>query len=418
MNAEPAAAPGVTEATTSAADDQQIQAAAQSKSAVSPHDPADDATLEQMMQEEGEGTPPELIKEYLTHDPESDRTHAPQRAEARRGEPGPAGKEKAGGEGEESGAQDDKGKSQKPQALDPADEDGELLLDDQQAADPTVQKLVARIHKLTAQRAEARNLARQKTEDGKTQKPEERNQRMVDPRDPLAGVTSLDELQAVVDRYEDLLDFAERHPNGAEEIKLGDQTVDYTPEEIANMRADALRVMRRAEKLQEPIRQVQELRTERQQAAETRYPEMFQSGTTENQMYEKFRQVMPDMFQRLADPELTIARYIRGLKAELAEKGPAGDQKSEVTGLANGNGKKINPVVEQLLRKQPNIAPSVPQVRTPAPPATNWADLEKQLAEAELAATQDGGSEESIARVMSLESQLQKASSGRVAAPA
>ena len=242
---------------------------------------------------------------------------------------------------------------------------------------------LGRIHKLTAQKS-AEKAARETAERIATEQNQlarqlheqlqNAGQRRATPTaaDPLADVMTPQDLQSAVNDYEELLEFAELHPDGATDLVVGKDADgnpvkrDYSVQEIAAMKAKAGRILRqevprKAGWLQEQL--------QHEQYAKVTLPEMFKEGTPEYMARLQLRQNVPELFSRLPGADQwvgwgLIGREIIASGVPLAEVRAAVAQLAKAKGgpaAAGANGRaKVDPKVAPFLRKHEPLAPGMP----------------------------------------------------------
>jgi len=151
---------------------------------------------------------------------------------------------------------------------------------------------------------------------------------------PLSDITDLGQLQYVKQINEQLEEFCDKHPNGAEDVVMGydpqgkEILKDFTAEQIGERKAFAKRVLRQVPERAAYLVGV----AQSAQAAAQLYPEMFQQGTAMNQAAMGILQQHPEIRH---DPgfHLAIGDYLMGLTYRLQamaaaqngqRKGPGG----------------------------------------------------------------------------------------------
>jgi hypothetical protein len=179
------------------------------------------------------------------------------------------------------------------------------------------------------------------------------------PEEPLRDVTDFGQLQYVKTINENLEDFCEANPDGADNVVIGrdekgqEISRDYTAEEIRAMKVHA-RAQLRAVPVREAYLQALQANF---QAAQQVYPEMFQEGTPENRAAIQILMQRPDL-KKDPDFHLAIGHYIEGYKSFLAKQ-------AKRNGQAQG-GKQLRPGAQAILN-QPELrkAPAVARRATP-----------------------------------------------------
>lgn len=338
MNAEPAAAAGVT-----AGNESQIETAAGETPAATPTPTATEIASSDRLKAilEDEGLPPEEVEEVTkgphakkTETPESDR--APEGA--RGGKAAEGEEEKAGGRKSEVGSQ-------------PKDKDEEEAITPEQAK--SAPWAMPRINKITAQREAARTEAKQLREQlAKATRPTVAATK----ESPLADVNSPEEMQAAIWEYENLLEWAELNPDGLTEVPIGKDaegkviTRDYSAQEMATIRAKTGRILR-----EHVPQRLQLLRQQWQheQIVREKMPAMFEKGTEENRFLESGMAEDP----RNSPGFHNFVRWAwMGRQADIeASKAEGGGR--------NADEKVTDPKVAPFLRKHPPLAPGVPEAR-------------------------------------------------------
>lgn len=219
------------------------------------------------------------------------------------------------------------------------------------------EEALGRIHKLARQKREAREEAA-----GLREQLQNATQVRLAPskENPLSDVVTWKDLADTETAYENLLEWCDKNPDGVSDVAEidpatmkpkvdanGDQvTRDYSRAEIIEMRATSSRILRK----DIPMRaQYIEVRSKNDKAARELYPDMFKEGTDDHKAFVATRRILPGI-ETLLDPDLTVARYLTGLKAELAAKGK--------------NGKTVSEELAPFLKKRAKSAPPAVTTRT------------------------------------------------------
>jgi hypothetical protein len=175
-------------------------------------------------------------------------------------------------------------------------------------------------------------------------------------KDPLADVMNFPALQQVKTLNENLEDFCDRNPDGADNVLTGydpqgnEVRRDYSVEEIRDMKAFAKQQLR-----QVPVRAVYlEDLVQKNAIAQELYPEMYERGTQEAQLAEVILQAIPEI-QRRSDFPLWLGAAIDGFK------GQGSRVNSE---RQSANGKPLSPEAQAIfnqpkLRAAPGVAKRV-----------------------------------------------------------
>lgn len=291
--------------------------------------------------------------------------------------------------------------AQKPQPESKVAEDDEPEITDEQKAE-LPEWVMPRIHKLTRQREELKEKAG-KSAALETEVAQLREQVKAAPTirvnptadNPLADVSTADDLRAAHNHFESLLQFATLNPEGATDVEVLDPatgkvqldkdgqpvTRDFSAKEIAQMRYNAEKMLREA--LPARAQYLQARQANDAQAREV-YPEMFQKDTPENKIYTALRTAVPGI-DNLTDPDMAVGSYIDGRKIHLAKQWlkHEGEVKPEAIaqltdfldsiaelsaqlktkagqGAGQVNGRKVSPEVQKFLRPTVPQAPKAP----------------------------------------------------------
>lgn len=191
--------------------------------------------------------------------------------------------------------------------------------------------------------------------------------------DPLADVFTAQHLQTAIDENEELLEWAELNPDGAQDVVVGKDaegkpiTRNYSAQDIAKIKATTGRILRQA--VPAKAGWLAE-RQQHEQYARATLPEMFQEGTPENIAYQQVLQNVPELFSRLPGADQwvgwgIIGREISASGVPLAEVRAVIAQMAatrKANGAANGNGKTkvVDPKVAPFLQKHAPQAPGMP----------------------------------------------------------
>jgi hypothetical protein len=320
---------------------------------------ANNSRLAAILEEEGipEDEVKELVKpkeepnakETKPKTPASDR--APEGAGAGDATEGDDDKPQAEGQKPESKG----GEEQKPGGV----EEEKPLSDQEKKTWPA--EAVNRIHKATRQREAARTEAKQLREQLQAAT------RVVPPAsaaDPLADVSSPQELQRAVTDYENLLQFAETNPDGAVDVIVGHDakgqpiTQDFSAKEMAEIRSKAGRILRQAV----PAR-AGYLREQQQHEAIARQvtPAMFDPEAPEHKEYQTILQHVPEL-TRIPGYQRWIGWALIGKQVE-ADARQAAAEKNGAAGKGNGKTAVANPKAAPFLRTHGPVAPGVPAAR-------------------------------------------------------
>jgi len=213
------------------------------------------------------------------------------------------------------------------------------------------------------------------------------------PQDPLADVNTIEELDQEEKGLEDLLEWATRNPNGLQDVLLrknpdgSEIRRDYTAEQMAEIRLDAERKLRKAVPARKAYIQDRSVNDD---VARQMYPEVFEEGTPEhNVAHNVVLKALPEIL-RSSDGMLNLAIFVRGLKAHLRDVMAA---KAE----ANGNGQSPTVAAVQAAKKTPKAPPATTLRSAPArTPAGAGARSDDDVDAAERAAFESGGDEEAV----------------------
>ena len=173
-------------------------------------------------------------------------------------------------------------------------------------------------------------------------------------QDPLANVLNPQELARAEAQYEEILEFAETHPEGAEQVLAGKDAngneirKDYTPEEIIQMKLTAEKVLRKAVPAKREY--LGQAAAWTQQAFQD-HPELFERGSNMNQEAELMLEQLPEV-RRFPDFLMWIGDAIRGRNARLEQT------EAKKNGQRKGaEGKPLSPAAQAILN-QPKLRPA------------------------------------------------------------
>lgn len=167
---------------------------------------------------------------------------------------------------------------------------------------------------------------------------------------PLAHIEDPQALQRELDNAINLHQWCEENPDGGT-IELSDgKTREVSAEEVRAAKASTTRMIHQ----HIPARaQYLEGRRQYVEVAKQAYPEIFKEGSEDARQYQALLSHWPEL-RRFVDPEIIVGRYLRGLRAEEAEK------QAKQQGNRGAEAGKKKPATA--------IAPSTPrQPATPTP---------------------------------------------------
>lgn len=193
------------------------------------------------------------------------------------------------------------------------------------------------------------------------------------PENPLANVEDPRQLHAELESALSIREWALANPEGGT-IDYGDgKTREVSKEEVQAALANTDRMINQHIPAR---RDFIEKRGQYVEAARTDYPDLFKAGSEDHSTYQSLLSHWPEI-KRFLDPEIIGGRYIRGLKAEQAERAAA---KAKAEGKAPGTPAK---------KPATAIAPTALRQSTPGMPSGGVKN-DAELAEAKKQATSTG----------------------------
>ncbi|CAB5178584.1 hypothetical protein UFOVP157_15 [uncultured Caudovirales phage] len=209
-----------------------------------------------------------------------------------------------------------------PESEEPDSEETEETKSDEDETERGLPKGVKkRIDKLSAKRREAEaEVERLKSEVERLSLEANKPAQTPTADNPYANLGSIEEVNREADQAKQIRRWCEMNPDGAVVKNKDGSEVEYTSEEIRNIKIRAMDALeehlpKRAQYLQN-YNQIE-------QVAQKEYPWWKDKAARERQMAETFIKAFPEI-QKFPDYKMVIGDYIRGVKSrEMASKKPA-----------------------------------------------------------------------------------------------
>lgn len=184
-----------------------------------------------------------------------------------------------------------------------------------------------RIDKLAAKRREAEaEVERLKTELERLSQEATKPAQTPTADNPYANLSSMEEVQKEMEQAKQIRRWCEMNPDGAVVTNSKGEEVEYTAEEIRNIKIKALDAME--EHLPARARYLQNYQ-QMEQVAVKEYPWWKDRSAQERQIAEAFIKNFPEI-QRFPDYKMVLGDYIRGVKARESATKKTAPQKAPV----------------------------------------------------------------------------------------
>lgn len=143
---------------------------------------------------------------------------------------------------------------------------------------------------------------------------------------PYANLSSMEEVQKELEQAKQIRRWCEMNPDGAVVTNSKGEEVEYTAEEVRNIKIKALDAME--EHLPARARYLQNYQ-QMEQVATKEYPWWKDRSAQERQIAEAFIKTFPEI-QRFPDYKMVLGDYIRGVKARESASKKATPQKAPI----------------------------------------------------------------------------------------